>query len=322
MGWNSQVVIASQVIIEGTDDGIFIYNGAAGPGTLIASLVPAGVTADPFGNAIKPRGLTFYGANGQQVFLGLSGGVGLLEFPSGAADEQSPAQMASAINNPGPAQFIATAIEGPVISLAGHGDSVGIQFNSPAADGSSSANGSIFYVSSAGVVTQVVTWDNTGFTIRQGSYRPSDGNSYTPGLLSMVVPANVPVATTGTVVLASANVQAGITYRFNGIIGALQGAAASVQQLGIGGTTTANPTQIFYEYIQEGTAQSISNIEHQANTVFISSPAYVAARTFQLKLRGVITPSASGVLSLVASCSVAADPYTVIGGSFCDLWQA
>lgn len=291
-------------------------------GNLIISLTGPGVTVDPKGNPVTPDGLRVYGTTGNGIFMGLSGAVGVLQFPSGAANEQSPAQIASAINNPGVTAFIATALEGPIISLAGHEDWVGIQLNTPNADGSSAANGSIFYVSSTNVVTQVVTWDNTGFNIRQGAYTPADGNSYTPGLLSLVIRDNVPVATTGTVTLASCLVQAGITYRIKAKIAALQGATASVQQLGIGGTTTQNPTQLFAKYIQEGSAQPYSTVAHQANTVFIASPAYIAARIFWLELDGVVTPAASGALALVASCTVAADPFTVIGGSFADVWQA
>lgn len=55
MGWSSQVVVASQVIIEGSDSGLFVYAGVPGPGTLIVSAAAQAGT-DPYGNAY-PQGL-------------------------------------------------------------------------------------------------------------------------------------------------------------------------------------------------------------------------------------------------------------------------
>lgn len=62
MGWNSQIIIASQVVIEGegSNDGLFLYDGAAGPGTLILSVTAPGVTADPYGNAVTAPGIVLY----------------------------------------------------------------------------------------------------------------------------------------------------------------------------------------------------------------------------------------------------------------------
>ena len=55
MGWNSLVVIANLVIVEGADDGVFVYAGTPGLGTLIVSIAAA-AGVDAFGNAY-PQGL-------------------------------------------------------------------------------------------------------------------------------------------------------------------------------------------------------------------------------------------------------------------------
>lgn len=49
MGWANTVIIASQVIIEGADDYLLVYNGAPALGNLIASIAPMAGT-DPYGN--------------------------------------------------------------------------------------------------------------------------------------------------------------------------------------------------------------------------------------------------------------------------------
>lgn len=309
---------------EITPLGVFFYSGVPAFGNLIISIAPPGVTQDRFGNPVTPNGMSVYGTAGNGAFLGLSpGGSGIAAFPSGAANELVAAALVTALEGAGVNQFIATAVEGPRISLAAHGDWVGIQFNSPNAGGTSFANGSLFYIDNAQTTHAVATWDNTGFNIKAGAYQPTDGNSYTPGLLSLIVPANVPVASTGTVNLGpTCGVQSGITYRIHAKFMATQGATASIQFMGFGGFTTGGgPTQLSVAYIQEGSAQSFSTLAHQSVIGFIASPAYVAGRSFLLEIDGEFTPSANGTLSLVASCTTAADPFTVIGGSFADIWQ-
>lgn len=66
MGWNSQIVIASQVVIEGggSDDGLFLYDGPAGAGDLMLSETGPGVTTDPYGNAVTSPGIVAYSSGG------------------------------------------------------------------------------------------------------------------------------------------------------------------------------------------------------------------------------------------------------------------
>lgn len=75
--WSSQVVIATQVIIEGEPDGLFVYNGTPTLGNLIASISPAAGT-DPYGNHFL-LGITTYneqvGPPPKQTFVNLAGGI-------------------------------------------------------------------------------------------------------------------------------------------------------------------------------------------------------------------------------------------------------
>lgn len=67
MGWNSQVVVAGRVVIQGNQDGLFVYSGPAGPGDLLGTAVPPSVTDDGEGNMPLP-GITAYdGASAVQI---------------------------------------------------------------------------------------------------------------------------------------------------------------------------------------------------------------------------------------------------------------
>ena len=312
------------LIVAGPTSGILVYNPSQGAGNLIASLV-SNIIIDKFGNVIKPEGLTVYGTNNTRIFVGI-GATGSTEelFFSGLAQELQAFGIVSAPLLTGAAEFIAGALEGPQINVPGHADWVLVQLNSPNVGGTSSANGSISYVDNAGTTHQWAIWDSTGFALKQAQYVPADGNSYTPGLLSIIVPANVHIATTATVTAGpSINVKAGVTYRVRGTLIGNQLTAASVQFMGFGGVTTGGgPTQLMVKYIQEGAAQPYSTIAHQSVIGFVASPAYVAGRFFWLEIEGEFTPSADGVINIVGTCSVAADDFSIIGGSFLDFWIA
>ena len=47
--WSSQVIVASQVIIQGADDFLLVYNGVPGPGTLALAIAPS-AGSDAYGN--------------------------------------------------------------------------------------------------------------------------------------------------------------------------------------------------------------------------------------------------------------------------------
>jgi hypothetical protein len=169
---------------------------------------------------------------------------------------------------------------------------------------------------------QQAFWDTNGLTISKGQYIPDDGNSYTPGLMSLALSSNTLVNTTGTVTLLSWSVTSGVTYRVSGTVECLQGSASVAQLVGLGGVSTAGPTRVFYTFIQDGTAQSISAISNSGTIGFITSPSYTAGRTFYFHFNAVVTPASSGTLALVASEGTSGDSFTVIAGSYVDVWQA
>ncbi|HEY2089889.1 MAG TPA: hypothetical protein VGH54_28195 [Mycobacterium sp.] len=71
MGWSNQVVQASEVIIAGYPDALFVYFGTPGPNKLIASIAAVGGT-DPYGNAYQP-GITSY--NGTPNFISIANSI-------------------------------------------------------------------------------------------------------------------------------------------------------------------------------------------------------------------------------------------------------
>jgi hypothetical protein len=86
VGWESEFVIATQVIIEGSDDGLFVYNGPPATGNLILSIASVGGT-DPYGNHYL-QGVGGYGNGGTMTvsdslahestrFLQIGGGTGV-----------------------------------------------------------------------------------------------------------------------------------------------------------------------------------------------------------------------------------------------------
>jgi hypothetical protein len=69
MGWSNQVVKASEVIIGGFPDSLFVYNGNPGPGDLIAWIVSQVGTIDPYGNAVPGPVIGTQNAGGDSVRL-------------------------------------------------------------------------------------------------------------------------------------------------------------------------------------------------------------------------------------------------------------
>ena len=71
MGWSSQATFSTYVVIEGSNDGLFVYNGTPAAGNLIASISFAAGT-DPYGN---PYRAGFESQIGSSVFAQLATGV-------------------------------------------------------------------------------------------------------------------------------------------------------------------------------------------------------------------------------------------------------
>jgi hypothetical protein len=163
---------------DGTDfiinvNGAFFYNGAPGSTTLSIGIAPV-ATTDPFGTSVN-AGVWLY--NSSLPLIGLNPGStslditepGIIRYLSGATFEQSPAQIIASVGGTSPAQFIAMAIEGASTTTVGAHDKVVTQFNSAAADNSSSANESFDYIGSNGTEHEYAFLDITGFNILAGA---------------------------------------------------------------------------------------------------------------------------------------------------------
>jgi hypothetical protein len=187
------------LIVAGPTSGILVYNPNQGADNLIASLV-SNIIVDKFGNVIKPEGLTVYGADDTRIFVGI-GASGSTEelFFSGLAQELQSFGIVSGTLLSGGAEFIAGALEGPQINLAGHEDWVLLQLNSPNVGGTSSANGALSYVDTNGNETNDAHWDSTGFNIDKGpgnvqadvTQRNATTSALTQITPSYTIPANL-----------------------------------------------------------------------------------------------------------------------------------
>lgn len=99
-GWSSQVVIASQVIIEGIADGLFVYNGAPTAGNLIASIAAQSGT-DPYDNPYPVGFNSQQGALANDLFANLvNGALFLGALTTGGVQDITHAAKVFSVTNP------------------------------------------------------------------------------------------------------------------------------------------------------------------------------------------------------------------------------
>jgi hypothetical protein len=102
MGWSNQVIQASEVVIGGAPDALFVYNGNPGPGDLIAWIVSQVGVIDPYSNAVpgpvigtrNPATGASARLNGSSLVLSADGGGvtapgGVSQTPAGVVDISS-----------------------------------------------------------------------------------------------------------------------------------------------------------------------------------------------------------------------------------------
>jgi hypothetical protein len=184
-------------VIGGPNSGVFVYSGAPGAGTLIASLAGS-TTADSFGNSVVPDSLTFYGTAGNDITIGLEGPDTFIQFLTGASFEGVAANMAAGVAGSGGSANMQLNISGP------RGDNpfddwVQIEMISGNAGGSATAEGFLNYINTAGIPGAVLTWGSGGVVISPGRI-----NSITPGTFSLTSPgATAGAPPTGTATQAS-----------------------------------------------------------------------------------------------------------------------
>lgn len=198
-GSQTNVVTATIVqVIGGPNSGIFIYSGAPAAGDLIASIVGA-TTADQFGNAVQPDAITFYGTGGQQILMGLSGGVAQLIFPTGTTFEGTAANVSAEAVGSGNAQVMEFFMSGPKGNAAGGTDWVQVQMVSDNKIGSSSAQAAFNYIDTGGTVHAFAQLTSAGFIINTGRI-----NGITPGAFGLSNPGlGAGAPPTGTATQAS-----------------------------------------------------------------------------------------------------------------------
>jgi len=112
------------------------------------------------------------GPNGQYIQLAVIGGQPYIRLQANPATENTPAQIYTAIDNPGPAEAAQVNFDGPIIDS--FTDHVGIVMVSSAADGSGFAGGNLDYTSRTGVQTSILEWGEGGLFANL----PQDGNPY------------------------------------------------------------------------------------------------------------------------------------------------
>lgn len=183
-------------VIGGDNSGIFGYSGQPGPGDLIFSLA-GNTTSDIFGNAVIPNSLTFYGAAGNNIVIGLEGADTFIEFATGASFENVPANIAAGIAGSGPGANMQLNISGPRGNNP-FDDWVQIEMIS-GSPGGSAAEMFLNYITTGGIAQAFLTVGAGGVSIFDGVI-----NSITPGTGSLSFPgATAGAVPTGTATQAS-----------------------------------------------------------------------------------------------------------------------
>lgn len=113
MPWTNQIVIANTVIIEGSDDGLFVYSGAPANGNLVAS-VTATSGVDPYGNPYK-AGSSVYGALATFVQM-VAGAPASVFFGTGDPAENAPGQALTQIASVAATRVLATTLRAPRVT--------------------------------------------------------------------------------------------------------------------------------------------------------------------------------------------------------------
>lgn len=159
MGWSSQVVVANQVIVQGSNGGVFVYNGAPAAGNLVASIAATAGT-DPYGNAY-PQGIQVLKSNTAYARMWLT------------------SSSAGLALNPKPANWTVDALMDTTLVSAGlPGESAWARITSPAKN---TSGGQSFFMLMAQSLDGTVPANITANTDRQnGSVWAADSNSWFP----------------------------------------------------------------------------------------------------------------------------------------------
>lgn len=333
-GYNNPVNNRIAVIAPGKNEGIFVYSPVAGTGDLVVSIAAVSGT-DQYGNAYKGPGIEVQSAGdaGQSIFIGLSGGGAVVQFPTGAAIENTPSVVSSSTIGSGATEYIAITLHSASVNTTGHEDTVNVLLNSANEGGTSTANGNLIYTTSAGASTSAAVWDNLGLHVSNllipfsgvkpaqdiGSSQIWGDNDYPNVLSGLAGDTNVYdickarfFASGGaltTSLVAAAGISAipvgALTYEFYAQLWFTNTAGVPTVTVQVNGPAVS-AMRLKSKWTQAGVANTIIENSLTAIGSSTTSPAMTATGTSILELQGYITFSASGAtFGISAECSVA-----------------
>lgn len=269
---NAAQVIANTVIIEGANQGWFIYNGTAGPGNPPIDYATApSVTTDPYGNALP------------------TGGGGIVTVDPGASfAELLDGGMAMGLLGVNPSVIVATI--GVADYLAGQAVEI-----SSGSIGSDEGSLMILSDSGAGGVLQIISG--------------SDGSTYDTMRLTMQTTASLDVDSTSPVTLFTFPVAAK-TYAYQLEI-PMQGTGTGIPQIRFS-TAAATETEMQGETVLDGgTAGGYTAWQTVLNTFGPVGPALVNGDAYHLAGSGIIDFSVAGTIAVEMNASTAVATCTI-----------
>lgn len=152
----------------------------------------------------------------------------------------------------------------------------------------------------------------------QSKYLGFDGNAYNTGCISLFTTSPTTVNSTSAFTLLSLPVEAGLSYRFDGIVRGTQGPNAIGQFVRFAGPAASFGIM----YIRSNASANTSVTDSELGTGFPvdhTTPAWGAAVRFWVRFRGVYTFSAGGTFSLQARANSAVNTWTAEAGAMMDV---
>ena len=163
-----------------------------------------------------------------------------------------------------------------------------------------------------------------GATLYAGSghakYVGSDGNAYNTGGLHLFTTGTQSIVSTTPAPITGLSCQVGVgTYRVTGVIVLTQGTTAVSQDMGFSGPSTSLVSISNNWLVAVGFATT-ANMRRLSSLATGVSPAFTASTTYEWHFDGIITFTASGPFEAVAAESATGDTYTILAGSYMDIW--
>lgn len=233
---------ANTVVVFGTNQGVFVYNGAPGPGNPPIASMSSG-TVDPYGNTVKPQ---LEVSNGTSYINLVAGATTIMNVGTGDAAEATPSQVTARVVPSGGTHYILTDLKAAAVSGEAAGAGAEVQLFSPTADlvtppgvnivaNDGAGNQGFFRVISLGA--QVLVGDffvgaggNTGFRITQA--HTGEADIFSPKQTAGDTPAEIAL-------LSALQTAAFPLVHLIGSNLTVDGAATLSSTLGVTGTVTA-----------------------------------------------------------------------------------